>query len=120
MRIQKNIAKMLRAAKKESHLNMDEFSKKMSVSRTIMQSYLSESGRANPTVNTLELLADRLNIPVEELILGPGAIQCPPGCKTCLRFEVETLHPRLREPARQYLALFSELSNMLYELEKQS
>ena len=70
--IKKNISMHLRRAIKERRQTVEEFSEDLSISKTAMQQYLR--GDANPTIDTLVLLADGLGLPVRELIsdLPPG------------------------------------------------
>ena len=70
--IKKNISMHLKRAIEERRQTVEEFSEELSISKTAMQQYLR--GDANPTIDTLVLLADGLGISVKELIssLPPG------------------------------------------------
>lgn len=68
MEIKQNVSKVMRALKKESRKSMTEFSDELQISRSALQDYLS--GKGNPSVNTLEHLAQRLGVNTSFLVSG--------------------------------------------------
>ena len=64
--IQSNIAKNLRRAMQSRNRTLLEFSEELSVSRTAMRKYLR--GEANPTVDTLAVIAAKLEMTPGELV----------------------------------------------------
>ncbi len=69
MNIQKNIKYNLTYAMKKENMSLTEFAKKLGIARSSLQQYLS--GASNPRADTIQLLADKLNIPVEALVGNP-------------------------------------------------
>ena len=60
MSIQNNIAAVMRELKKQSGKSMTEFSEQLEISRSALQEYLAGTG--NPSVTTVEHIAEKLNI----------------------------------------------------------
>jgi len=108
--IQKNIARNLRRAMVERGRSAEEFAEEISISKTALLQYLR--GTANPTVETLSVLAAGLKITPAELISG-----LPPGweqAEIVLRAsrEIASLPVYRREIAKlllsELVAVFSE------------
>lgn len=102
--IRKNIALHLRRAMKERGGTIEEFAEEVSISKTAMLQYLK--GTANPTVDTLVLLADGLRITPAELISN-----LPPGWE-----QAETVLRASKEIAALPLARQETAVRLLLEL----
>ena len=70
MNIQDNIKYNLKAIMKDKRLSLTDFSEELGIARSSLQQYLK--GDSNPRADTLQLLADKLNISVESLISENG------------------------------------------------
>ena len=70
MNIQDNIKYNLKAIMKDKRLSLTDFSEELGIARSSLQQYLK--GDSNPRADTLQLLADKLNISVEALISENG------------------------------------------------
>lgn len=68
MEIQKNMAAVMRALKRESGKSTVDFAEELEISKSTLQDYLS--GRGNPCVETIEHLAKKLHVDVSFLISG--------------------------------------------------
>ena len=68
MKIQENIKCNLRSIMKKRNLSLTEFAEDLGIGRSSLQRYLD--GNSNPRADTIQLFADRLNIPVEILVGG--------------------------------------------------
>lgn len=71
MEMQQNIANMMRALKEANHKSMAEFSQELEISRSSLQDYLNGTG--NPSIRTVEHIADKLGI--NPLLLVCGSFQ---------------------------------------------
>ncbi len=60
MKLQQNMANVLRAMKKASGKSMTEFSEQLEISRSALQEYMS--GEGNPNMTTVEHMAERLGV----------------------------------------------------------
>ena len=103
MDIQKNIAAAIRAAMEERQLSLTEFSKELGIGKSSLQAYLND---------TIEIIAEKLEITPAELVSYP-AEQQPPS---------ENLHPLLGPIEKEFQAVnkfLTVISDRLYELEAQ-
>ena len=66
MRLRQNLASALNTIKIAQGLTLTEFADELEISRSHLQVYLKGDG--NPTVNTIEHLAKRLNVSPIDLI----------------------------------------------------
>ena len=69
MSIKENLSENLKKYKLEKDMTLEEFAEFLHISRSALQSYLA--GEGNPGIDTLEHMADRLEISVYELIGAP-------------------------------------------------
>ena len=93
MDIQKNIAAAIRAAMEERQLSLTEFSKELGIGKSSLQAYLN--GQQNMRSDTIELIAEKLEITPAELVSYP-AEQQPPS---------ENLHPLLEPIEKEFQAV---------------
>ena len=108
MDIQKIIAAAIRAAMEERQLSLTEFSKELGIGKSSLQAYLN--GQQNMRSDTIELIAEKLEITPAELVSYP-AEQQPPS---------ENLHPLLEPIEKEFQAVnkfLTVISDRLYELE---
>ena len=68
MEIQKNMALVLSALRQENGKSLDEFSQELEISRSTLQEYLS--GKGNPSLSTVEHLAEKLGLDASILMSG--------------------------------------------------
>ena len=68
MRIRDRIATTMKCMMEENHMTVKELADTMYISKSSVQEYLK--GRRSMGIDTLELLAHRLNVPVEYLVSG--------------------------------------------------
>lgn len=68
MGLQENIAAYIRDVMKREHKSLTEFSEELGISRNSLYDY--STGEGNPTLSTLEHIAERLGIDPAALILG--------------------------------------------------
>lgn len=115
MNIQKNIAATLRSAMKEKDMTLVEFAEEVGIAKSTLQGYLKE--HSNPRADTIELLSQRLNIPLTQLIEDPEEV------KGCVELpQAAEIHPSLipvLELCRGLSTEVARLSAMLAELERE-
>lgn len=70
MSIIKNISLILHWYKESNDLTMNELAKELGIAVSSLQGYMD--GTANPRMDTVELLAEKTNIPVIEMVSGPA------------------------------------------------
>lgn len=102
--IQNNVAKALQKAKQDQNKTLEEFAEELNISRTAMRQYLQ--GTANPTADTLTVIAAKLEMSPAELISGlpSGVTQAEFICRVAR--EISTLAPCRREECiRIFIAL---------------
>lgn len=68
MEIQKNMAAVIHAIKEKQGKSLTELSEELEISRSALQEYLA--GNGNPTLSTVEHLAEKLGIPSVALVAG--------------------------------------------------
>ena len=96
---------------------MEEFSEESTLAKSTVQKYLS--GKANATVETLEIVAGKFGISVEELVSDPNG----PREQVWKLWgneltEIKNLHPRIQPIAKAQMEILLELSNIYYEIEQ--
>ena len=64
-----NISLALRWYKEVNRLSMSELAAELGIAVSSLQSYMN--GTANPRIETIELLASKMNIPIIEMVSGP-------------------------------------------------
>lgn len=69
MDIQRNIKYNLTAVMKKANMSLTEFAEELGIARSSLQHYLN--GTSNPRADTIQLIADKLDIPVEALVSSP-------------------------------------------------
>ena len=69
MSVKKSIAYALRQYKEANHLSMNEFAEELGIAVSSLQCYMN--GTANIRIETLELIAKKIRIPVIEMVSGP-------------------------------------------------
>lgn len=67
MTLQENLSNMIRTIKKRRNLTITAFSKELGISRSAMQDLLNGDG--NPTIATVERIADHLDMKPSSLFL---------------------------------------------------
>ncbi len=73
MKIQRNIANAMRAAKESSGKSLTEFADELEISRSTLQGYLSGTG--NPSIVTVEHISQKLGIGVAPLVSGTFSVK---------------------------------------------
>lgn len=68
MRMQENIAQFIRTVMEQQDKSLAEFSEELGISRNALYAYRSGSG--NPTISTLERIAEKLDVDPAFLLLG--------------------------------------------------
>lgn len=71
MKIQNNIAATIKLAMAEKDSTLVDFAEEIGIARSSLQEYLKEG--ANPRADTIELIAEKLEMSPEELISGPAS-----------------------------------------------
>ena len=110
MTIQRNIAAKLRFVMTERNQSLEEFSKELGISRSSLQEYLREG--ANPRIDTVELLANRLGCTPAELISDPSSYAL--GCTGSM----PRVHPMLQPLAEEIYREVLRLSEEIYRKER--
>ena len=98
MKIQQNIKHNLRLAMAEKNVSLTEFADELGIARSSLQRYLD--GISNPRTDTLQLIAEKLNIPLHTLTVD---------------FSYEDLNPD-----NQNGILFPELYDVLRDVSQSS
>lgn len=109
MNIQQNIANNIRKIKTERKLTLDEYAVELGIARSSLMNYLN--GTANPRADTIELLAESLNV-------SPGSLISAPQWETERQFN--DYHPLLRELVAEVYCVMDRiwtLSELLNEQE---
>ena len=109
MNIQKNIAAKIRFAMLQRDCSLEELAQELGIARSTLQEYLREN--ANPRLDTLELLAEKLGYTPAELISDIDA------CQLHDLHHLHRLHPRLRLFAETVYAEMLRMSDALYQLD---
>lgn len=116
MKTKKNIASTLQRAREERGQSVEEFSAELNIAKSTLQAYLKGGENSNPTIDTLRLIAEKLDMTVVDVLSDPGAPEArPPQCAHCLAAEIERLHPLLREPMKNQLEAYQRISRILYK-----
>jgi len=68
MSIQKNVTATLKLIHIQSKLSLVEFAEALGIGRSSLQEYLSE--KRCPKIDTLELIAEKLKIPIDAFVSG--------------------------------------------------
>ena len=122
MQTKKNIALTLKQEKGLSGKSMEEFAFGLNLAKSTMQNCINmanDESAANPTIETLDQIAQGLNMTVAQLVSDPNSLhQYPLECANCLKMPVHSLHPELRKPAELMLELFCNLSRQLYRIDE--
>lgn len=114
MSIQKNIATTLKRTLEERGVSLMDLSKEIGIGKTSLQEYTQ--GKRNMRVDTLEILADKLGIPITDLVSG-----CSHPHLSSLHDACQTLHPLLQPVALEQLHALEKLfhlSDFLKDAEK--
>lgn len=110
MSINKNLSRILRRIKSERGLSYTEFANELGIPKSSLVEYMNGTG--NPRSDTLEMLAEKLHVPITEIVSDP-----PPGqgrAETVVQAakEFAGLSPAQRERgfqlAQELAALFAE------------
>lgn len=119
----KNIAATLKRARIQSGKSLAAFADDLALPKTTLKNYMKmgvDEHKANPTIESLELIAERLDMTVVQLISDPHSLRhSPPECADCSKVLLHSLHPALKKEAESMLELFCALSSLLYELDDQ-
>ena len=107
MPISENLARNLRRIREERGLSLREFSSELGIALSSAEVYCSGTG--NPRSDTLDMLADALNVPVTEIVSAP--LQGQEQAETIVRAAsiLSGLSPEHRERGLQ---LFLELASL--------
>lgn len=111
MTIQKNIAAKIRCAMMEENCSLEEFAQELGIARSSLREYLREN--ANPRVDTVELLAEKLGCTPAELISDKST-----GELQDLR-TLPSLHPVLQPFADGIRREILRLSDEIYRIEQE-
>ena len=111
MSIQRNIASKIRSALEQSNKTLAEFAEEIGISRSSLQEYLKED--ANPRIDTVELLAEKLGYSPVELISDMTAeelhdLQDLPELHPSVRLLAETCHREILKLSEELFRLESE------------
>ena len=109
MSIQKNVTATLKLIHIQSKLSLVEFAEALGIGRSSLQEYLSE--KRCPKIDTLELIAEKLKIPIDAFVSGKLTLDV--WSDTC-----KTLHPLLQPLAEAQLRALVYLSDKIYALEQ--
>ena len=121
MDIQKNIAAAIRAAMEERQLSLTEFSKELGIGKSSLQAYLN--GQQNMRSDTIELIAEKLEITPAELVSYPAVVLLVIQAQALGRDaggNFVGLHPLLEPIEKEFQAVnkfLTVISDRLYELE---
>lgn len=110
MSIQKNLANALRRYKEARQLSFRDFADELGLPLSSIENYLNGTG--NPRADTLELISQKANIPLIEIVSGPLPGQ--EQAETIVRAAktLSDLSPERRERA---VALFRALADVFAE-----
>ena len=75
MEMQENMAELIRLAMEKKHMSLQEFSKELEISRTMLQAYLR--GKGNPSLKTIIHLAEKLDLDPAVFLTGMGDLEHP-------------------------------------------
>lgn len=108
MRIRDRIATTMKCMMEENHMTVKELADTMYISKSSVQEYLK--GRRSMGIDTLELLAHRLNVPVEYLVSGKTS--APPSNYSIMELlasEVQAMHPQIQPMASDLINVFQKM-----------
>ena len=106
-----NFSAKLKNAKEERGATFVEFAEEMGISKSALQEYLK--GNTNPRLDTIKLLAEKLGMPVSELIGGTDGFLC-----VSENGERQEIHPSLRPLVEDLERQIRRLSDTLFELDR--
>ena len=109
MSIQKNVTATLKLIHIQSKLSLVEFAEALGIGRSSLQEYLSE--KRCPKIDTLELIAEKLKIPIDAFVSGKLTLDV--WSDTC-----KTLHPLLQPLAAAQLHALVYISDKIYAMEQ--
>ena len=109
MSIQKNVTATLKLIHIQSKLSLVEFAEALGIGRSSLQEYLSE--KRCPKIDTLELIAEKLKIPIDAFVSGKLTLDI--WSDTC-----KTLHPLLQPLAAAQLHALVYISDKIYAMEQ--
>lgn len=110
MNIQKNVAATLKMFQTQKKLSLTEFADRIGIGKSSLQEYIA--GKRNLRSDTLELIADRLHIPVASLVSGKT---CSDPALDALSDACQALHPQLQPAAAALLHALEELFHLSSE-----
>ena len=109
MSIQKNVTATLKLIHIQSKLSLVEFAEALGIGRSSLQEYLSE--KRCPKIDTLELIAEKLKLPIDAFVSGKLTLDV--WSDTC-----KTLHPLLQPLAAAQLHALVYISDKIYAMEQ--
>ena len=113
MSIHENIAYYLSAYMREKNLSIEACAEELGIARSSLQTYLA--GEGNMRIDTLKLLANKLNISPAQLISNWSIEQT-------VQTHLKSLHPDVQEIAHDVIKnaeYVQKLSDDIYVLEKE-
>jgi len=110
MSVNQNLARILHRVKAERELSYAEFANELGIPKSSLVEYMNGTG--NPRADTLELLSEKLNLPITEIISDPllGEERAEMIVRTAKAFS--GLPPEQRERGFQ---LFQDLAALFAE-----
>lgn len=117
MKIRETVAATLKTFQAQQGLSLTECADAIGIGKSSLQEYME--AKRNLRADTLDLIADKLQIPIETLVSGK-ADSAPPF--DALSDVCQTLHPLLQAAAFEQLRALEKLfhlSDEIYALERQ-
>lgn len=115
MDIRENIAATLNEEMKRRNLSIDKFATLLTIAKSSLQKYLK--GEGNPSLETLELIAKKLDLSMGELLLrGQKFDSLGTTALNSLPDEVQLLHPKVRDVAEKQFRTLQAVYSLSEEL----
>jgi len=105
MSICESVSRVMQRFKAENNLSMQALSTRLEIPMSSTQCYLK--GVSNPRADTLEMLAEKMNVPITEIVSCPAPL--PEPVETILK-AAEALSSLPPEQRQQVIQLLRELT----------
>lgn len=107
MLIQKNVSLTLQGYKAAQQISLPEMAKKLGIATSSLQCYIK--GTSDLRASTIEILSDKMNIPLTEMIFGPAPEWKRAEILICASRELADLSAEQRDQGIQLLLQLVEL-----------
>ena len=113
--LKENLRQNVKAIRKYQKKSLEEFSEEIGIARSTLQDV--ESGHSNPRLDTLEVIAMNLDIPLQQL-LAPAAAMKRQRIEYGLLEQLDLFLQFTTEQRKEFAGLFFKMIDMLESLDR--